>query len=291
MKRLIRFTAFCILLISPLKGYSQDEILIGLVPEENIFRQMDRHRPLAAYLSEKLGTKVKLTILSKYGDIIDRFVSRKMDGAFFGDFTAVLAVEKLSVEPVARAVGPDGTSTVQSFIFVRSDSGIKNVSDMKGKRMVFVDRATMSGYLFAVSFLKEKGISDLDKFFKEYYFTGSHDSAVFSVLDNRADVGTAESKVYYRMAEKDPAIKNELRIIAKSPAFPGTILCLRKDMPGEVKSRIREILFAMEGDPRGMEVLKKFGALRFIPSEKDDFMPIIEIAKKAGIDIRTYRYK
>ncbi len=291
MKRSLIFIIFCLTLLNPLKGYPQDEILIGLVPEENIFNQMDRYRPLAAYLSDKLGIKVKLTILSKYGDIIDRFVSRKMDGAFFGAFTSFLAMKKLSVEPIARAVNPDGTSTVESYVFVRNDSGIKDVKDMKGKRMAFVDRATVSGYLFAISFLREHGIKDIDRFFKEYYFTGSNDSAVYSVLDNRADIGTAESKVYYRMIGKDPSIKSELTIIARSSPFPGTILCLRGDMPERIKERIGEILFGMEKDSGGREVLKKYGALRFVATGKDVFLPILEIAKKAGINIKTFRYK
>jgi phosphonate transport system substrate-binding protein len=291
MKRLTASIVLCAVLSIPLRGYAEEEILIGLVPEENIFKQMERYRPLAAYLSKKLGIKVRLTILSKYGDIIDRFASRKMDGAFFGAFTALLAVEKLSVEPVARAVNLDGTSTVESFIFVRSDSGIKSVKDMKGKRMAFVDRATVSGYLFAISFLRENGITNIDSFFKEYFFTGSHDSAFYSVLDNRADIGTAESKVFYRLIEKDPSIRNELTIIGRSPAFPGTILCLRKDMADRTRSRMREILFGMEKDPEGREVLKKYGALRFVATGKDDFSAVFEIAKKAGTDIKTYRYK
>lgn len=291
MRSLLAFAVLCLILSSPMKGYSQEEILIGLVPEENIFKQMDRYRPLAEYMSKKLGIKVKLTILSNYGDIIDRFTSRKMDGAFFGDFTAVLAVEKLSVEPIARAVNLDGTSAVQSYIFTRHDGGIKTVRDMKDKRMAFVDRASVSGYLFAISFLRGSGIKDIDSYFKEYYFTGSHDSAIYAVLDNRADIGTAESRAYYRMIDKDPAIKNELTIVASSRPYPGTILCLRKNMSEKIKERIKEILFGMEKDSGGKEVLKKYEALRFIAAGKDDFLPIMEIANKAGIDIKTYRYK
>lgn len=277
--------------LTPLRALGQDEMLIGLIPEENIFTQMERYRPLAAYLSRKLGIKVKLTILSKYGDIIDRFVARKMNGAFFGGFTALLAVEKLSVEPVARPVNLDGSSSVQSLIFVRNDSGIKTVRDMKGRRMVFVDRATVSGYLFALSFLRENGVRDVDGFFKEYFFTGSHDSAIYSVLDNRADIGTADSKVYQRMVEKDPSIRHELSIVARSGDFPGTILCLRRDMPEKTRESIKAILLNMEKEPEGRDVLKKLGAIKFITAGNEDFRPIFEIARKAGIDIKTYRYK
>ena len=116
---------------APVRG--EDEILIGLIPEENIFTQMERHRPLAAYLTKKMGTKVRFTILSRYGDVLDRFMSRKMDGAFFGVFTGALAMEQLDAEPIVHPVNPEGSSAVQSYIFARKDSNIVSVADMKGK--------------------------------------------------------------------------------------------------------------------------------------------------------------
>jgi phosphonate transport system substrate-binding protein len=288
---LVKCVVVFLLLLLPLKGYGQQELLIGLIPEENIFNQMDRYRPLAAYLSSKLGMKIRLTILSRYGDVIDKFDSRKMDGAFFEVFTAVLAMEKLSVEPIVTKVNLDGTSTSRGYIFVRQDSGIRTVKDMKGKRMAFVDKATVTGYLFAVSFLRENGVKSIERYFKEYYFTGSHDSAIYSVLDNRADIGAADGEVYLRMVEKDPSIKNELFFVAQSPPVPDTTLCLRKDLPGEVKSKIKEILLNMDKDPESKEVLRNLRVIKFRGASKDDFLPVFEIAKKAGVDIKSYRYK
>lgn len=283
--------ALLVFLFKPAMAIPQTEMLIGLIPEENIFKQMDRYRPLAAYLSDKLGIKIKITVLSRYGDIVDRFVLRKLDGAFFGVFTGVLAMEKLSVEPVARLVNLDGTSTVKSYIIVRKDSGIQNTKDMKGKRIVFVDKATVTGYIYGLAFLRQNGINDLDRYFREYYFTGSHDSAILSVLDNRADIGVVKSKVYKKMIEKDPVIKNELAIIAESGAFPDTTLCLRKDLPAETKSMINKILLNMEKDAEGREVLRKLEANKFIDAGKKDFLPFFELADKAGINIKNYRYK
>lgn len=281
---------FCLVFSAP-SAHGQQEMLIGLVPEENIFRQMDRYRPLAVYLSEKLGMKVKLTILSKYGDIIDKFASRNMDGAFLETFTSVLAMEKLGVEPVARQVNTDGTSTVQGYIFVRTDSGIRTVREMKGKRMAFVDRATVTGFLYAVAFFREQGVKDFNHYFREYYFTGSHDSAVYAVLDNRADVGAADSKVFKRLVGKDPAMRNELTVIAKSGELPDATLCLKRDMPDAQKARIRTVLLQMNRDPAGQEVLRKMGAARFSEAAKKDFLPFSAVAQAAGIDLKTYRYK
>lgn len=291
MKKLFYAIIVFLFLIFPSIVSSREEILIGLIPEENIFRQMDRHRPLASYLSKKLGVNVRLTILSRYGDIIDSFVSRGMDGAFFGVFTSVLAMEKLGVEPVVRPVNIDGSSVSQAYVFVRKDSGIRGIRDMKRKRMAFVDRATATGYLYFLALLRENGFSDLNSFFREYYFTGSHDAAVHAVMDNRADVGIAKGKVFNRVIEKDPLLRNELIVLYKSPEFPDTTLCLKKELPEDTKKRIRDILLNMEKDREGAEVLKKFGAIRFLTADKKDFSDLFDIARKAGIDIRNYRYR
>lgn len=291
MKKLFYAIIVFLFLIFPSIVLSREEILIGLIPEENIFRQMDRHRPLASYLSKKLGVNVRLTILSRYGDIIDSFVSRGMDGAFFGAFTSVLAMEKLGVEPVVRPVNIDGSSVSQAYVFVRKDSGIRSIRDMKGKRMAFVDRATATGYLYFLALLRENGFSDLNSFFREYYFTGSHDAAVHAVMDNRADVGIAKGKVFNRVIEKDPLLRNELIVLYKSPEFPDTTLCLKKELPEDTKKKIRDILLNMEKDREGAEVLKKFGAIRFMTADKKDFSELFGIARKAGIDIRNYRYR
>ncbi len=292
IKTLLAAIILFIIILSPLSASSQDELLIGLIPEENIFRQMDRYRPLAEYLSKKLGIKIKLTIISKYGDIIDNFVTRRMDGAFFEAFTVVLALDRLGVDPVVRPVTLDmASSNVKSYLITRKDSGIKSVADMKNKRMAFVDKASVTGYLFAVAHLRANGVRDIDSYFKEYYFTGSHDSAIYSVLDYRADVGTVKSKVYKRMIDNDPILNNELRIIAESGEFPDTTLCLRSDLPKNIKLGIKNILLKMDRDPEGMEVLKKYGALRFNETKIDDFLPVVDLINKAGLDIKTYKYR
>lgn len=283
--------AVTVLMAWPVKAHCENEILIGLIPEENIFNQMDRYRPLAAYLSKKIETPVRFTILSRYGDVMDRFVSRKMDGAFFGVFTGVLAMEKIDAVPVARAVNLDGSSTVQSYIFVRNNSGIHDVEGMKGKRITFVDRATVTGYLYALSYLKEFGVSDPESYFMEVSFTGSHGSTIYAVLDGRADVGTVKSKIYQLLVAKDSTIKEELMIIARSQEFPDTTLFLRKDIPETLLSRIKAALFNMEKDPEGITVLKKLEAQKFIEAKKKDFASFYDVARKAGITVKTYKYK
>ncbi|HDH02584.1 MAG TPA: phosphate/phosphite/phosphonate ABC transporter substrate-binding protein, partial [Nitrospirae bacterium] len=267
------------------------ELLIGLIPEQNIFKQIERYKPLAGYLSEKTGIRVRLTILSRYGDIIDRFVQRGLDGAFFGDLTGALAIEKLDIEPLVRPVNLDGSTYSYGYIIVRKDSGIKTVADMQGKVLAFVDRATVTGYLFPLSYFRSHGVENLNDFFSEFYFTGSHDSSVYAVLDGRADIGCIKNSIYHNLVSRDPTIKSELRIIARSPLMPESTLCLRKDLPEDMKKMIKEVLLTMDRNEEGRKILAKLRAKRFIEASVEDFKPVYEMLKTLGEDIETYQYR
>ena len=265
-------------------------IVIGLIPEMNVFKQMERFKYLADYLSEKVGVKIKLTVLSRYGNILEKFEEKSMDGAFLGSFTGALAISKLGLEPIARPVNLDGSATYSGYIFVRKDSGIKGIKEMKGKKMAFVDKATTAGYIFPVAYLKSQGIKDINSFFREYYFTGSHDAAVLAVLNREADVGAAKHSMYNRVRTEEPRIDKELVILAESPKVPSNGLCLRKGFDPVLKKKLKETLLNMHKDREGRDALAKFGALKFIETRSSDYEPVFRMASEAGIDMKKYHY-
>ncbi len=295
MKRIVRSVFFIsILALVPLLAFpqaSQQMLLIGLIPEMNVFKQKERFRLLGDYLSKNTGVKVKFTILSRYGNIIDRFTSENMDGVFFGSFTGALAIEKLGVVPLARPVNLDGTASYRGYLFVRKDSKIRDVRGMKGRKMVFVEKATTAGYLFPLAYLNERGIKDMDHFFSSTYFAGSHDAAIYAVLEGQADIGAAKHSIYDRMKADDSRVARDLVIIAESPWVPSNGLCVRKGLDEGLKRKLKQALLGLDKDPEGAAVLQQFGALRFIGTNVSDYQPVYDMAKKAGIDIKQYDYR
>jgi len=269
----------------------EQKLLIGLIPELNIFKQKQRFMLLGEYLSRKSGVKVEFTILSRYGNIIDRFSKGKMDGAFFGSFTGALAIQKLGVVPLARPVNLDNTSSYRGYIFVRKGSGITTAKDMKGKRMAFVDKATTAGYIFPLAYLRRNGISDINKFFREYYFAGSHDAAISAVLEGQADIGAAKHSVYDRVRKENSRVNEELVIIAESPWVPSNGLCVRKDLDASLKKKLQDALLNLHTARDGEAVLKEFGAIKFIETTANDYQPVFEMAEKAGINLKAYDYR
>jgi phosphonate transport system substrate-binding protein len=276
---------------APKQPAAQQELLIGLIPEQNVFRQRERYMVIRKYLSNRLGITVNFTSLSRYGNIIERFNAEKMDGAFFGSFTYALAHSQLGVEAIARPVNLDGTSTYHGCIFVRKDSGIRTARDMKGKRFAFVEHATTAGYLFPLAYFRESGITDIQSYVGEVFFTGSHDTAVLAVLNREADIGSAKNTIYDQMAAENPRVAKELVILAASGVVPQNGLAVRKDLDPDLKNALKRTLLDMDKDSEGIEALRRFGARGFIETSTKDYEYLYRLAERVGIDFKTYNYE
>ena len=133
---------------------------IGLIPEQNIFDQINRYNNIGNYINKKTNIKIEFKALTRYGEINTDFNELDLDGAFFGSFIYAIAHSQLGVVPIARPENLDGSSTYHGIIFVRKDSGINDIEDMKGKIFAFVDKATTAGYLLPLVYFKENGITE-----------------------------------------------------------------------------------------------------------------------------------
>jgi len=265
----------------------RQSLVIGLVPEQSIFKQVERYEPLAEYLSARVGLDIKLIVLPRYGKILNSFTSQKMDAAFFGSFTYILAHARLGVEVIARPVGLNGTSTYHGLIFVRKDSHIRSIRDMRGKRFAFVDRDTTAGFLLPLEYFKKAGVN-YKTYLRESYFTGTHEDAIYDVLDRKADIGAAKNTEFERLAAADARIKNELAILAQSPDVPENSLAVRRDLDASVKEKLKAALLNMHEDPEGARILNDFRAQKFIETTDNSFRPVYEYARALGLNLNTW---
>lgn len=288
--------SFVVLAAFPRAGCGQGQgsragsLVIGVTPEQNIFRQIERYTPLAEYLSQKSSLSVRLKVVTRYGEAIDALASSEMDGAFLGAFAYVLARGKTEIEPLARPEGLNGTSMYHGLLFVRKESGIRNAREMRGKRFAFVDRATAAGFLLPLVYFYDHGIKDYKTYFKETYFTGTHEDAIYDVVNGRADISAVKSTVFHRLADTDKSIGRDLVILSRSPDMPETTLVLRRGLDPSMKAAIRDALLRMDNDPVGRAVLKTFGARRFVPAADEDYEPLLKYARQIKLDLQHYNY-
>jgi len=271
---------------------SNDErpLNIGLIPERNLFDQIEHYEPLAKYLSKKLGKKIELKMLTRYGNIIDNFTALQLDAAFFGSFVYTLAHAKLGVEVFARPEDNSGISVYHGLIFVRKDSGIAGIKDMKGKTFAMVDKATTAGYIFPLAFFKRNGVSDYKKFFKETYFAGTHEDVIYDVLDKKASIGAAKNTIFFRLANENKKIVEELVILEKSLDVPENGIAFRKDLDEPIKNELKQAFLNMNNDPEGIDVLKSFGARSFIETTDSDYSNVHKLLQEIGLNLQQYNY-
>jgi phosphonate transport system substrate-binding protein len=273
--------------VQPEVGGARPVLLIGLLPEQNIFKQMERFEPIAAYLSKKTGARVRFTVLPRYGDVIGSLASAKLDGAFFGSFAYAMARARLEVDVLARPMDPRGGSTYHGLIFARKDSGIRSVEEMRGKRFAMVDRATTAGYLVPLEYFKRHG-KDYRTYLGEYYFAGTHEAAILDVLDRKADVGAAKSTIFDKLAAGDERIRTELAILHRSDDVPENALAVRRDLDAVLKARLEDALLDMHLDAEGRAVLAAFGAQRFVETSDEDYRAVYDLARSVGVDLATF---
>lgn len=299
VKRLFAAFLFCLLILAgpalgwaqhPRPGVQKGSLTIGLAPEQNIFKLIERYTPLAEYLSGKIGMKIKLKALFRYGNATHNFVSGELDGAFFGSFAYVLVHKKIGLEALARPEKEDGSSTYHGLIFVRTDSGIRSAKDMAGKRFVFVDQGTTAGFLVPLEYFKRQGVENYKAYLKEVYYAGTHEDAVYDVLNKRADIGAAKNTVFDRLAAADMRISRDLKILTKSSEVPENGLALRKDVDASIRASLLEALLNMHQNPAGQIVLKNFGARRFIRTADKEYDPVIRMSERAGLNLAEYDF-
>lgn len=271
---------------APQKG----KLIIAVVPEVNLVKQMERFVPLSDYLDKKTGMDVEIKPLSNYGQLYEELRDGKIDGGFFGSLVYGITHAKIGIIPIARPV-QSGKSTYTGLIFVRKDSGIKKPADMKGKTIALADPATSGGYLLQREYLANNGIS-LDKDMK-IIWTGSHEAAIQAVLSNQAVMGGAKNTVVSKYRKGNRVFDTVLDIVEDTPKkyFPDNTLAVRKGLDPATRDLLLKVLLSMNSDPEGKKVLQKFGASKFIPTTNADFKALHDLAKHLKLELKDYPYK
>ncbi|MCL6560141.1 MAG: phosphonate ABC transporter substrate-binding protein [Firmicutes bacterium] len=260
---------------------------MGLIPAEDQEEMMKRFGSTIAYLEKKLGIKVEPFMATDYSGVIEAMRSKKIDVAFFGPFSYVLAADVANAEAFAVGVRSNGKSTYQSIIVAHKDSGIKTLNDLRGKDFVFVDPASTSGNLFPRVMLKKAGI-DPEKDFKSVTYAGGHDAVELAIKNRKVPAGADNDITYEKMVKEGLISPEENIIIAKSDPIPGSPIAWRKDLPEDLKQKIKQAFLNMHNeDP---QALSGYGEIiRYDEARDSDYNIIRETAKILNLDLKKMK--
>jgi phosphonate transport system substrate-binding protein len=259
---------------------------IVLVPERNIFEQERKYRYLCDYACSQLPIDVKFDVLKGYADVLKALDEGKADGAFMGSFVAALGIENHGLVPLVRPEWPSGETHYRSYIFKRSGTPItRDVSTWKNRSFTFVSPHTSAGYFFPLALLKDEGVGEPGKFFSRIQYSGSHDAAVWMVANDIVEMGAAKNTIYDEIIKRKPELASRVEILYTGGHFPDATLCMKRDTPSESREALRTVFLGMSSNKDGQDVLKKFGANRFVPASPEDFGGVREVVKDSGHDL------
>ena len=258
-----------------------DTLKVALLPDENAGTVIKNNQPLKDYLEETLGKKIELIVTTDYSSMIEAMRHGRIDLAYFGPLSYVLARQRSEIEPFV-ALKSKGSTTYQSVVIANAASGIKKIEDIKGKHMAFGDKASTSSHLIPKSVLAEEGL-DAGRDYEEH-FVGSHDAVAMAVQNGHAQAGGLSRPIFESLVERkiiDPA---KVIVVEYSKPFPQYPWTMRSNLKPELKDKIRSAFLNLK-DPA---VLKPFKADGFETISDKDYDVVRNLGYLLKIDLASY---
>ncbi|MFM2399938.1 MAG: hypothetical protein RL341_2095 [Pseudomonadota bacterium] len=244
-KKLFATTA---LALTALSASAQDlkEVTFGIISTESTQNLKQDWQPILDDMTKKTGYKVNAFFAPDYAGIIEGMRFNKVQLAWFGNKSAMEAVDRASGEVFAQMVNADGSQGYTSHLIVHRDSAVKTLDDIlkNGKSLSFGngDPNSTSGFLVPGYYVFAQNKIDAKTHFK-LTRGANHETNALAVANKQIDVATNNSENLDKIKERFPDKFNELRIVWTSPMIPLDPLVMRKDLPPEAKKKLQDFFY------------------------------------------------
>jgi phosphonate transport system substrate-binding protein len=247
-----------VLLHHPILAHAITLGLIGNYPAHDIKVFL----PLAKYLTQELRdegvTEGKVLVAQDIAELAGFLREGKID-LHIDSYVRALALTRLvGSRPLLRR-WKKGVAEYHGLIFVRQDSNISKLEELRGKTVAFDEPLSAVGYLLPKMMLTEKGLKPVPASTPwglngvGYLFAERDENTMQWVLSGRVTAGAMDHQRYPTEAGRRIG---ELRILEKTPTVPRHIVGARAYIPEQRLNRIKEILMRMDLSEEGRKILR-----------------------------------
>ncbi|MEG3062911.1 MAG: phosphonate ABC transporter substrate-binding protein [Comamonas sp.] len=257
------------------------ELRVGLIPSEDAQAMIRASQQVMDQLAEKTGMKVRPFVANDYNGVIEALRSGKLDIAYLGPFSYVLASSIANAEAFAVAVTKKtGKSAYHSVVITRKDSGLDSVARLQRKTFAFVDPTSTSGHLFPKAGLLADGF-DPDKHFSRVIFSGSHDANIMAVANGKVDGAAVADRIFESAVAKGVVKAEDFQVIWRSQPIPESPMVWRKSLDAATKQKVAAALAEIKDLPWGDQ-----GVLNgFAPTTDKAYDVVRQTAKALSLDL------
>jgi phosphonate transport system substrate-binding protein len=260
---------------APGAAVAAEGLHLVLTPSQKPTDLLATGEEFAKAITKLSGIPVRVTVASDYAAVIEALRNRTADLAFVHPVGYVLASREAKATIVVRNLW-HGKSSFTSRIYVRRESGIKTLEDLRGKTMAFIDPASSSGYTYPMVLLIQRGLvkdRDPKTFFREVLFAGAHDAGMRALLNGHVDA-LASFDMAREQYLKDPAERERIIYVAETPEIPEAGIAARAGLDPATFAKVREALLQIRA-PAYADLLRRLYEIDgFAPAADRDYDPV-----------------
>ena len=291
MNNKVFFRTFCalILFIGPiaLTAMAEQKVLTVGSIDPNIAGETAKFQPFIDYVAAHLKNygieKGHVEVVATSKEIVDKFKKKEVDLYIDSPFPTLLMQKRAGVVPFLRR-WKNGAAEYHSVIFVRKDSGIEKIEDLKGKMIAFKYNYSTSSYFLPKATLLGKGLQLTNKENPMsavspnevgYVFSNDDENTMVWVVNKKVGAGACHSDDFVSLAKGNI---DDVKILMQTVDVPRHVLSHRAGMDPKLVDEIEKVLVSMDQDAEGQKILKNFGKTkkfdRFPNGAKKDLQPI-----------------
>jgi phosphonate transport system substrate-binding protein len=242
-------------------------IRLGLISDNDPSAVQEHFREFVRFvarrLSDRLENDARVLIAPTIFDMAKLLEQQRVDFYMESPYATYLINYVHGVGKTLLRRWKGGQAEYQGLIIIKRDSGIKQLSDLRGKSIVFEDPGSTSGYLLPKIFLSRKGFKlvekrDYDPFASPdeivYFFARSQRRLLQSLLTGQAAAAAMSDEDY---AGLDRNEKADIAVLDQTEKLARHLVSVRSDFPPPWTNRLEKVLLSMHEDEDGGRVLYK----------------------------------
>jgi phosphonate transport system substrate-binding protein len=269
--------------MAPLVAQAQTQTLkVTTIPEEAATEQIRKFGPIVKYLERVMGVKVEFIPVNDYPAAVEALVNKQVDLVWFGGFTHVQAQLRSNGKIIPIAQREEDTQFRSVFI-TNTDSGIKALTDLKGKQVSFGSQSSTSGHLMPRNYLLEANI-DPDKDFKRVAYSGAHDATIASVVSGRVDAAALDITVWKKFVAENKVDTTKTNVFYTTPPYFNYNWSVHADMPAAQREKLTKAFLDLSmNDAEGKEILTLNRATKYLPTKAENYKGLERAGRSAGL--------
>lgn len=257
-------------------------LTLAYIPQENPEKLLGDIQVMTQYLESQLGIPVKGYVTQDHAAAIEALRSNEADVTFMGGLPYILAHHQVGAEVILSEVYR-GKPIYHGRIFVRKDSGINNIKDLKDKSIAFADPISESGYLYPLDIFVRSGLlqrqADPQTFFKQVYFAGGYQQALQAVVNGHADAAGVSQ---YSDLTLTPTEFEQVKWVAESAPIPSHQVSVRKGLDPKRVQALQTAMLKLN-QPEYRVLLKYvYNPDGYVKANHKDYESVEKLAYKYG---------